>query len=104
MNIKKEFGDRVRELRKSKGMSQELLGSKAGLHYTYIGAVERAEKNITLESIEKIATGLGVNIPTLFYFTEPGKGREKLLSRIVKEASTKKQEQLDMILKIIGAL
>lgn len=54
------FGDKVRELRKEKGMSQEELSYKADLHRTYIGMIERAEKNITLTNIEKIAKALDV--------------------------------------------
>jgi len=51
---------RVRELRDRKGISQERLGEMAGLHRTYIGMIERAEKNITLVNLEKIARALGV--------------------------------------------
>lgn len=60
------FGDKVRELRKEKGLSQEELSFKADLHRTYIGMIERAEKNITLANIEKIANALNVNIKELF--------------------------------------
>jgi transcriptional regulator with XRE-family HTH domain len=60
------FGDRVRELRKEKGLSQEELSYKADLHRTYIGMIERAEKNITLTNIEKIAKALDVDIKKLF--------------------------------------
>lgn len=66
--ILKQFGDRVRETRKSKGLSQEELSFKAGLHRTYIGMIERAEKNITLVNIKKIATALEVNIDHLLKF------------------------------------
>ena len=59
------FGDRVREFRKEKGLSQEELAYKAGLHRTYIGMIERAEKNITLINIEKIANALEVEIANL---------------------------------------
>ncbi|MFM7857995.1 MAG: helix-turn-helix domain-containing protein, partial [Flammeovirgaceae bacterium] len=52
------FGEKVRELRKAKGLSQEELSFKADLHRTYIGMIERAEKNITLTNIEKIAKAL----------------------------------------------
>lgn len=57
-----KFGENVREIRKSKGLSQEQLSFKADLHRTYIGMIERAEKNITLSNIEKIAKALGVEI------------------------------------------
>lgn len=70
MNSKKDvlikFGKRVREIRKEKGLSQEKLSFKADLHRTYIGMIERAEKNITLSNIEKIAKGLEVKINDLF--------------------------------------
>jgi len=59
------FGEKVRELRKASGMSQEDLSFKAHLHRTYIGMIERAEKNITLTNIEKIAKALNVDIKKL---------------------------------------
>ena len=59
------FGNNVRELRKKKGYSQEELAFRADLHRTYIGMIERAEKNITLINIEKIAIALGVKIGEL---------------------------------------
>jgi len=60
-----KFGIRVREIRKEQGLSQEDLAHKADLHRTYIGMIERAEKNITLINIEKIANALEVNIQEL---------------------------------------
>jgi transcriptional regulator with XRE-family HTH domain len=53
-------------LRRLKGISQEELADKANLHRTYIGMIERAEKNITLINIEKIAKALNVDIKKLF--------------------------------------
>lgn len=69
-NINVLFGKRVRQLRMRKGLSQEELGYEAGLHRTYIGQIERAEKNITLKNIAKIAKELGVNISELFDFNK----------------------------------
>ena len=60
-----KFGEKVRELRVSKNLSQEQLADLANVHRTYIGMVERAEKNITLVNIEKIANALNVNITEL---------------------------------------
>ncbi|GGC82406.1 hypothetical protein GCM10011508_07170 [Flavobacterium lutivivi] len=57
-----KFGEKVRELRVSKNLSQEQLADLANVHRTYIGMVERAEKNITLVNIEKISKALNVNI------------------------------------------
>ena len=61
-----KFGKKVREIRVRQNLSQEKLATKAGVHRTYIGMIERAEKNITLENIEKIAKALGLSVKELF--------------------------------------
>ena len=61
-----KFGENVREIRKEQGLSQEQLSFKADLHRTYIGMIERAEKNITLSNIAKIAKALEVEMTELF--------------------------------------
>ncbi|WP_417794833.1 helix-turn-helix domain-containing protein [Terasakiella pusilla] len=55
----------IRRLRSSQGLSQEQLADKSGLHRTYIGAVERGERNVSLSSLEVIASALDVDVPTL---------------------------------------
>jgi len=60
------FGRKVRDKRKRLNISQEELATRAGVHRTYIGMIERAEKNITLTNINKIANALGVQIKDLF--------------------------------------
>ena len=62
-----KFGSRVRQFRKEKNLSQEELSFKAGLHRTYIGMIERGEKNITLMNIDKISKALNIDISILFY-------------------------------------
>ena len=64
--VLKKFGLKVKELRYKKGISQEKLGELSGLHRTYIGMIERAEKNITLINIDKIAKALEADIKSLF--------------------------------------
>lgn len=66
--ILEKFGEKVREERLKQGLSQEELASRDGVHRTYIGMIERAEKNITLENIEKIAKALKTNINELLTF------------------------------------
>jgi len=66
MKILQKFGQKVRSERIKLGLSQEELAYRAGVHRTYIGMIERAEKNITLVNIEKISRALGLNIPDLF--------------------------------------
>lgn len=61
-----EFGKKVRSERLRLGLSQEELASRANVHRTYIGMIERAEKNITLENIEKIAKALNISIAEFF--------------------------------------
>lgn len=61
-----KFGKRVREERDKLGLSQEELATRAGVHRTYIGMIERAEKNITLENIQKVCKALGLKISDLF--------------------------------------
>lgn len=60
-----KFGSRVREERLKRKFSQEVFADLAGVHRTYIGMIERAEKNITLENIQKIANALNIKISDL---------------------------------------
>jgi transcriptional regulator with XRE-family HTH domain len=60
------FGRQVRQLRKAKGWTQEELGSRAGLHWTYLGGIERGERNPSLINLAKLADALGVPIRELF--------------------------------------
>ncbi|MEL7667027.1 MAG: helix-turn-helix transcriptional regulator [Actinomycetota bacterium] len=55
----------VRQLREREGLSQEELATKAGLHRTYVGSVERAERNVTLSTLEAFASAFGVDVPSL---------------------------------------
>lgn len=59
------FGKNVQRIRKEKNISQEKLAEYAGLHRTYIGMIERFERNITLINAEKVANALGVEISEL---------------------------------------
>lgn len=65
-DIAKTVGKRLRSYRTAQGISQEKLAERAGLHPTYIGQVERGEKNLTIESLEKITGALGVSISDVF--------------------------------------
>jgi transcriptional regulator with XRE-family HTH domain len=65
-NPLKRFGGRVRTLREQTGLSQEALAAKAGIHRTYMGGVERGERNICLRNIIRLAQALGVQPRDLF--------------------------------------
>ena len=64
-DILKAFGQRVRELRKDRGSSQESFADQCGLDRTYIGGIERGERNVALRNIKAIADALGVSIAEL---------------------------------------
>ncbi len=66
IELKILFGKAVREKRVFLGISQEELGDRAGLHRTYISDVERGARNVSLGSIDKLATALEISISTLF--------------------------------------
>jgi transcriptional regulator with XRE-family HTH domain len=61
-----KFGRRVRTLRHKQGISQEVLAEKSGLHRTYVGSIERGERNVSLINIQKIAKALNVPAKDLF--------------------------------------
>ncbi|MHB8132110.1 MAG: helix-turn-helix domain-containing protein [Mobilitalea sp.] len=65
-DIKIRFGQRIRQLRKQQGISQEELGFRATLHSTHIGMIERGVKNISIETIEKLSGALGIPVSFLF--------------------------------------
>jgi transcriptional regulator with XRE-family HTH domain len=60
------LGDRIRELRRKKGFSQESFADHCGLHRTYMGGIERGEHNLTIQTALTIAKGLGVTLSKLF--------------------------------------
>ncbi len=66
--INKEIGIKIRRCRAKKGMSQEDLALEAGLHRAYIGQIERGEKNIGVQNLEKIAKALGISLSKLIDF------------------------------------
>ena len=67
--VLKKFGERIKELRLKNGIGSQMdMANKAGLDRTYIGGIERGERNIGLKNIEKIAKALSVSIYELFKF------------------------------------
>lgn len=67
--ILEQFGDAVRERRRQMGLSQEELADRAGLDRTYLGGVERGERNVSLINIHAIAAALGDSVEVLFIRT-----------------------------------
>ncbi|WP_396134319.1 helix-turn-helix domain-containing protein [Chamaesiphon sp. VAR_48_metabat_135_sub] len=61
-DARKVFASRLRQIRQVKGLSQEELADSAGLHRTYVGSVERGERNISIDNIERLAKALEIDI------------------------------------------
>ncbi len=64
-NARKIFAQRLRQIRQIKELSQEELADIAGLHRTYVGSVERSERNVSIDNMERLATALEVDITEL---------------------------------------
>ncbi len=101
-DIAKIIGQRIRNYRTQKGLSQEKLAELSGCHSTYIGQLERGEKNATLESVERITNALEISLSKLL---EKLNGQENDLNDIplacyefLSAKSKREQEQLYKIL------
>ncbi|WP_434748733.1 helix-turn-helix domain-containing protein [Paenibacillus amylolyticus] len=99
MSLPEDVGNRIRELRKAKGWTQEQLAEAAGLHYSYIGGVERGDRNISLETLEKIINGLQVTAEEIFKFKEDSEYKRALDEHITL-VSALNAEKLISITKI----
>lgn len=102
--IAKVVGQRIRNYRAKLGLSQEKLAEYAGCHETYIGQVERGEKNATLESIEKIASALGVPLSQLFEkLGEPGDNNKNIPLECYELLLSKSKEEQELLYRILLA-
>lgn len=101
--ISTKFGNRVRNYRINRNLSQEEFAELCGLHHTYIGQVERGEKNATIITIEKVAHALQVPISNLFEKIEDSNDNSKsyplLAYNLIEQFPESKQEKLYLILK-----
>lgn len=100
--IAKTVGQRIRSYRIGKGLSQEQLAELSGCHATYVGQLERGEKNATLESIERIALALNISLSVLFEKLGGEGGEENRIPlacyELLSAKSKTEQEQLYRIL------
>lgn len=99
--IAQEIGSRIRRYRLNQDLTQEALAEKAELHHTYIGQVERGEKNLTISSLGKILTALGVSFSELFENIEETKTTAPISTqcyRLISNKSIQEQEHLYHIL------
>lgn len=102
--VLKQVGARIRVLRKEKGLSQEALGEKGGFHFSYIGQIERGEKNVALLNLAKIANALEVNLLQLFAYVEEDMRlteSETDLQEIVAMLRTSNPQQIRIVKNVI---
>ena len=101
-DIAKAVGQRIRNYRTQKGLSQEKLAELSGCHPTYIGQLERGEKNATLESIERITAALGISLSKLFEKLDGQEGDAKDIPLACYEfLSAKSPEEQEQLYKIL---
>ena len=99
--IAKFIGQRIRNYRTQRGLSQEKLAELSGCHPTYIGQVERGEKNATLESIEKIASALNVPLSQLFEKLDNSDAYESIPLKCYEFCSAKTKAEQEQLYRIL---
>ena len=101
MNLPESVGNRIRDLRKANGWTQEQLAEAASLHYSYIGGVERGDRNISLETLEKIITAF--NVPAIEFFRfKDETDRRKALDEHMALLSNRSAEEIAALTRVIG--
>lgn len=100
-DVKKLVGNRIRQIRKEKGLSQEELGYKSDLHYTHIGAIERAEKNWSIDTLIKVASGLNVTVNDLLVFASKPEDIRILKKAIIAEIKESSPEALKIFSDLV---
>lgn len=104
-NIRKELGQRIRALRKKHGYTQEDMADRCDLHWTYIGGLERGERNPTLTTLKRIADGLKTDLHALLgrhAAPEPSlSAREKKEGNILKWLRKKDDSSVDLASRLV---
>lgn len=99
----KRIGERIRRFRKEMNLSQEQLAERSGLHTNYVGQVERGEKNLTLETLEKMVGGLNISLEELFRYIGPVEPKDAL-SQIVELLVERPSEDQKMALSVLKSV
>ncbi|MEK4871220.1 helix-turn-helix domain-containing protein [Niallia sp. FSL W8-1348] len=105
-NFIEVIGANIRLIRKSKNISQEELAFKSGLHPTYIGQIERAEKNLTISSLYTITTALEISLEEFFSIINPKLEQSDSLPfqsiiKLLQDMNVTEQKKLYEIIKQI---
>ncbi|GAV14852.1 hypothetical protein PBN151_4831 [Paenibacillus sp. NAIST15-1] len=102
----KMVGEGIRHFRKLRGLSQEELASKAELHETYIGKLERSEKVCSVVVLARITSALNLSMVEFFSYIQPvsGEGNDSTLAEIVDRLRIRSLNEQKRILKVIDAM
>lgn len=115
-NLIETVGYNIRVIRKGQGLSQEELAFKANLHPTYIGQIERGEKNITIATLSVILKALGIAFGEFFSIIEPNDSNEKFdtfskgnehylpykeLVKVLQGLNEKEQEKILEVIRVL---
>lgn len=110
ISIAEYVGVRIRMLRKSKNYTQEQLGEKAGLPQPYIGALERAERNISLETLERVLDALDCPANEFFrpytgdHMEDDGWARETILDSLYEMLVKRPEHDVEMIQHLVQSI
>lgn len=104
MSVHELFGCRLRSLREQRGLTQQMLGEKAGVGYKYLGAVERGQENPSLKVISRLADALEVELDELFKFHHESTNPNELKSLIQELLEKADLPQLQQTVKLLRSL
>ncbi|KLU57920.1 transcriptional regulator [Paenibacillus sp. VT-400] len=101
--LRQLIGIRIRAMRNAKGLTQQKLADIAGLDYRYIGALERGERNFSIDTLEKVLLALNVSLNELMYaksFSNNDNIRQRTIDNYIALTSTLSDDQISSISKI----
>ncbi|NDV25956.1 helix-turn-helix domain-containing protein [Desulfovibrio sp. JC010] len=102
-SITTKLGKRIKELRKQSNLTQDSLAEKAGLSGKHIGEIERGEVNVTAQSLEKVATALGIELPELMRCDHEGDVAD-LRAELIRHIENCPEEEVKLAYRLIKAL
>ncbi|HAF98257.1 MULTISPECIES: helix-turn-helix domain-containing protein [Paenibacillus] len=105
-DLMRMVGEGIRHFRRQRGLSQEELASKAEVHETYIGKLERSEKVCSVVVLAKITNALDLSMVEFFSYIQPvsGEERESTLTEIVDRLRSRSEAEQKRILKVIDVM
>ncbi|ADO59343.1 MULTISPECIES: helix-turn-helix transcriptional regulator [Paenibacillus] len=102
--LRKQIGTRIRAIRNAKGLTQQKLADIASLDYRYIGALERGERNFSIDTLEKVLTALNVSISELMFseehMTTDEMIRQEAIDEFVALTSRLNDEQISILRRV----